>query len=202
MKFTRYSKFNGLDVYGINLGDLMEGLSDSLLYSGYDDDYYWTRQRMPQDTSLDALRRALLQALMEQGLLSQHQIQQMLDENEGKYEGSQLEEMLNQLIERLVEEGYLTLKEAPQTPRDARDPRMGGQGSIGEPLPRNVKFELTEKGLDFLGYKTLRNLLGSLGKSSLGRHDTLHLATGVEAEAASKPYEFGDTINLDVHTTL
>ena len=36
---------------------------------------------------------------MDQGLLGQHQIQQMLDENEGKYEGSQLQEMLNQLIE-------------------------------------------------------------------------------------------------------
>src|SRR5437588_5850680 len=202
MKFTRYSKFNGLDVWSINLGDLMEGLSDSLLYSGYDDDYYWTRQQMPQDTSLDALRRALLQALMDQRLLSQHQIQQMLDENEGKYEGSQLQEMLNQLIERLVEEGYLTLHEGPQT--EQRREMMGGngEGRIEEPLPRNVKFEVTEKGLDFLGYKTLRNLLGSLGKSSVGRHDTLHLATGVEAEAASKPYEFGDTINLDVNTTL
>jgi len=201
MRFTRYSKFNGLDVYGIDLGDLMEGLSDSLLYSGYDDDYYWTRERMPQDTSLDALRRALLQALVDQELLSQHQIQQMLDENEGKYEGSQLQEMLNQLIERLVEEGYLKLHEEAQNER--RREMMGqGEGRVEEPLPRNVKFEVTEKGLDFLGYKTLRNLLGSLGKSSLGRHDTAHLATGVEAEAASKPYEFGDTINLDVNTTL
>src|SRR5882672_1953490 len=203
MKFTRYSKFNGLDVYGLNLGDLMEGLSDSLLYSGYDDDYYWTRERAAQDTSLDALRRALLQALMDKGLLSQHQIQQMLDENEGKYEGSQLQEMLNQLIERLVEEGYLTLHEEPQTAREQREMMPGqGEGQIDEPLPRNIKFEVTEKGLDFLGYKTLRNLLGSLGKSSLGRHDTTHLATGVEAESASKPYEFGDTINLDVNTTL
>src|SRR5437773_9033659 len=167
MRFTRYSKFSGLDVYGIDLGDLMEGLSDSLLYSGYDDDYYWTRQRMPQDTSLDALRRALLQALMDKELLSQHQVQQMLDENEGKYEGSQLQEMLNQLIERLVEEGYLTLHEEPLTSQQRRA-MMGenGEGRIEEPLPRNVKFEVTEKGLDFLGYKTLRNLLGSLGKSS------------------------------------
>src|SRR6266852_1926049 len=203
MKFTRYSKFNGLDVFGINLGDLMESLSDSLLSSGYDDDYYWTRQRMPQDTSLDALRRALLQALMDQGLLSTSQIQQMLDENEGKYEGSQLQETLNQLIERLVEEGYLTLHEEPLNSEQRREMMRGkGQGTIEEPLPRNIKFEVTEKGLDFLGYKTLRNLLGSLGKSSLGRHDTLHLATGIEAEAASKPYEFGDTINLDVNTTL
>jgi len=202
MRFTRYGKFNGLDVWSLNLGDLMEGLSDSLLYSGYDDDYYWSRQQMPQDTSLDALRRALLQALMDQGLLSQHQIQQMLDDNEGQYQGSQLQEMLNQLIERLVEEGYLTLHEERQT--EQRREMMGGngEGRIEEPLPRNIKFEVTEKGLDFLGYKTLRNLLGSLGKSSVGRHDTLHLATGVEAESASKPYEFGDTINLDVNTTL
>src|SRR5438477_2883698 len=202
MRFTRYSKFNGLDVYGLNLGDLMEGLSDSLLYSGYDDDYYWTRERAEQDTSLDALRRALLQALMDQGLLSQHQIQQMLDENSGKYEGSQLQEMLNQLIERLVEEGYLTLHEQPQTEQRREMMDGNGEGRIEEPMPRNIKFEVTEKGLDFLGYKTLRNLLGSLGKSSVGRHDTLHLATGVEAESASKPYEFGDTINLDVNTTL
>src|SRR5881628_2719587 len=203
MRFIRYGKFNGLDVWSINLGDLMEGLSDSLLYSGYDDDYYWSRQRMPQDTSLDALRRALLQALMDQGLLSQHQIQQMLDENEGKYEGSQLQEMLNQLIERLVEEGYLTLHEEPRSSQQQREMMRGnGEGRIEDPLPRNIKFEVTEKGLDFLGYKTLRNLLGSLGKSSMGRHDTAHLATGIEAEAASKPYEFGDTINLDVNTTL
>src|SRR5207302_9666812 len=202
MRFTRYGKFNGLDVYGINLGDLMEGLSDSLLYSGYDDDYYWTREQSRRDTSLDALRQALLQALLDQGLLSQHQIQQMLDENEGKYEGSQVQEMLNQLIERLVEEGYLTLHEESTTAEQRREMMSNGEGRIEEPLPRNIKFEVTEKGLDFLGYKTLRNLLGSLGRSSLGRHDTLHLATGVEAESASKPYEFGDTINLDVNTTL
>jgi Ca-activated chloride channel family protein len=200
MKFTRYSKFKGLDISSLNLGDLMEGLSDSLLDSGYDDDYYWTRQRRPQDTSLDALRRALLQALMDQGLLDERQIQEMLADNEGKYKGSLLEEMLNQLIERLVEEGYLKLTEQPPPPQR----QQGGNGTpeVSEPLPRNVKFEVTEKGLDFLGYKTLRNLLGSLGKSSFGRHDTSHLSTGVEAAAASKPYEFGDTINLDVNTTL
>ena len=200
MKFTRYSKFKGLDISSLNLGDLMESLSDSLLDSGFDDDYYWTRQRRPQDTSLDALRRALLQALMDQGLLDQHQIQEMLADNEGKFKGSLLEEMLNQLIERLVEEGYLKLSEQP-APQPRQQPGMGTP-EVSEPLPRNVKFEVTEKGLDFLGYKTLRNLLGSLGKSSMGRHDTSHLSTGVEAAAASKRYEFGDTINLDVNTTL
>jgi hypothetical protein len=43
MKFIRYSKFKGFDVSGVNLGDLMEALQDSLLQSGFDDDYYWTR---------------------------------------------------------------------------------------------------------------------------------------------------------------
>src|SRR5947199_8229732 len=102
MKFTRYSKFKGLDVSGINLGDLMDALSDSVLQSGYDDDYYWTRQRRPQDTSLDALRQALLQALLDQGLIDEHPIQEMLADNSNEFKGSLLEEMLNQLIERLV----------------------------------------------------------------------------------------------------
>jgi Ca-activated chloride channel family protein len=202
MKFTRYSKFKGLDVSSINLGDLMNALSDSLLQSGYDDDYYWTRERKPQDTSLDALRRALLQAMLEQGLINEQQVKEMLADNEGKFKGSLLEEMLNQLIERLVEEGYLNLKEQEQQQRSQQQQRRGGKGEVSDPLPRNVHFEVTEKGLDFLGYKTLRNLLGSLGKSSVGRHDTPHLSTGVEAAQASKLYEFGDTVNLDVNATL
>ena len=200
MRF-KYSKFQGFDVFSINLGELMDSMSDALLDSGYDDDYYWTRQQRQNDTSLDALRRALLQALMEKGLVSEQQVREMIAQNEGKFKGSLLEELLNQLIERLVEEGYLTLHE--QQPQQAeRQGRFQGPGEISEPLPRDVRFEVTEKGLDFLGYKTLRNLLGSFGKSAAGRHDTVYLSTGVEAAAASKRYEFGDTINLDVNTTL
>jgi Ca-activated chloride channel family protein len=200
MKF-RYSKFQGFDVFSINLGELMDRMSDALLDSGYDDDYYWTRQQKQTDTSLDALRRALLQALMEQGLVDEQQIREMLAQNEGNYRGSLLEELLNQLIERLVEEGYLTLREE-QPQRAERQRGMHGPGEVSDPLPRDVRFEVTEKGLDFLGYKTLQNLLGSFGKSAAGRHDTVYLSTGVEAAAASKRYEFGDTINLDVNTTL
>ncbi|HEV2881981.1 MAG TPA: VWA domain-containing protein [Pyrinomonadaceae bacterium] len=205
MKFIRYSKFKGFDVSGVNLGDLMEALQDSLLQSGFDDDYYWTRQQRPQDTSLDALREALLRALLETGEVDEQQVREMLAENEGKFKGSQLEELLNQLIERLVEEGLLNLhEEPPQEQQQGHRRGQGGTGRVDAPAPpqRNVKFEVTEKGLDFLGYKTLRNLLGSMGKSSVGRHDTPHLATGVEAAQASKLYEFGDTINLDVNATL
>jgi Ca-activated chloride channel homolog len=201
MKFTRYSKFKGFDVSAINLGELMDSMSDALLDSGYDDDYYWTRQSRETDTTLDALRRALLQALMDQGLVGEQQVREMLAENEGNFRGSLLEQLLNELIERLVDEGYLTLHEE-QAQQTAQHQRRVGQGEVSEPLSRDVRFEVTEKGLDFLGYKTLRNLLGSFGKSAAGRHDTVYLSTGVEAAAASKRYEFGDTINLDVNTTL
>src|ERR687890_477605 len=202
MKFIRYSRFKGFDVSGLSLGDLMELMQDSMLSSGYDEDYYWTRQRQDPDRTLDALRQALLQALLEMGELTERDVEEMLAENAGQFKGSQLEELLNQLIERLVEEGYLKLSEEPAESERRNRRGQPGPGEVGEPLPRNVKFEVTEKGLDFLGYKTLRSLLGSLGKSSVGRHDTPHLSTGVEASQSSKPYEFGDTINLDVNTTL
>jgi Ca-activated chloride channel family protein len=200
MKFVRYSKFKGFDVFGVNLGDLMDSLSNQILDSGFSEDYWWTRQRNEADDSLDALRQAILNALLDQEILSEADIEQMLEENDGKFKGSLLEELINKLIERLVEEGYLNLKEIPQEHQQM--PNGQGQGEIGEPLPRNIKFEVTEKGLDFLGYKTLQKLLGSLGKSSLGRHDTHYLDTGIEAALSSKQYEFGDTINLDVNAIL
>jgi Ca-activated chloride channel family protein len=65
-----------------------------------------------------------------------------------------------------------------------------------------VTFEVTDKALDFLGFKALRDLLGSLGHSSAGRHDTRDLATGIEASGAPKKYEFGDTMNIDATATI
>lgn len=202
MKFIRYSKFKGFDVSDVDLGDLMQSLSDSLLDSGYNEDYYWTRRRSEPDDSLDALRQALIEALLEQGILDERQIEEMLAENEGKFKGSMLEELVNKLIERLVEEGYLNLKEVEQPQNERQQQNGQGKGEIGQGNPRDVRFEVTEKGLDFLGYKTLQKLLGSMGKSSIGRHETPQLDTGIEAALSSKQYEFGDTINLDVNATL
>ncbi|HRJ88302.1 MAG TPA: VWA domain-containing protein [Pyrinomonadaceae bacterium] len=178
----------------------MESLSDRMLDSGFHDDYWWTRRRSETDDSLDALRKAILQALLDKEIITEHDVEKMLAENDGKFRGSLLEELLNQLIERLVEHGYLTLKDEPEERRP--ELRHGGRGDVGDAEPRSIRFEVTEKGLDFLGYKTLQKLLGSVGRSSIGRHETPHLDTGVEAALGSKPYEFGDTINLDVNATL
>ena len=137
MKFIRYSRFKGFDVSGLSLGDLMELMQDSMLSSGYDEDYYWTRQRQDPDRSLDALRQALLRALLEMGELAERDVEEMLAENKGQFKGSQLEELLNQLVERLVEEGYLKLSEEPAE-AERRGRRGQGRGEVGEPLPRPV----------------------------------------------------------------
>src|ERR687895_798322 len=111
-----------------------------------------------------------------------------------------LQALLDKLAERLIAEGYLNTEAPPQMP--ASHQPVEGRGSLAHAASKDVQFSLTEKGIDFLGYKTLRGLLGSLGKSSFGSHDTPYLATGVEADAWSKPYEFGDVLNLDVNETL
>ncbi len=202
MKFIRYSKFKGFDVFGVNLGDLMDALSEMVLDSGFNEDYWYTRQKNQMDDTLDGLRQALLKALLEKGIVDPVDVEKMLADNDGKFKGSLLEELINNLIERLVEEGYLDLKEVEQTQQQMEQGQGGGEGEVSEPMPRDIRFNLTEKGLDFLGFKTLQKLLGSVGKSSVGRHETPHLDTGVEAAMSSKQYEFGDTINLDVNRTL
>ena len=115
MKFIRYSKFKGFDVFGLDLGSLMDALSEDMLDSGFIEDYWWTRQRNNPDDSLDALRQAILKALIDQEVLDEQDVEQMLADNGGEFRGSLLEELINQLIERLVEEGYLNLKELPAT---------------------------------------------------------------------------------------
>lgn len=202
MRFTTYSKYVGQLLEALNLQDLLDRLADFLLQSGYVSPYgypYWGDLGEPAEPDLDALKKAILQALLESGQLTPEMLEAL--RGEGSDEGEkQLAELLDQIVQRLVDEGYLTVSEAPRAPAEAQP--VTGPGSIGQAITRSIKFSLTEKGLDFLGYKTLKHLLGSLGKSSFGAHETAHLATGVEAEAWSKPYEFGDTLNLDVNATL
>jgi len=113
---------------------------------------------------------------------------------------ARLAKLLDDLVQRLIDEGYLNLDAPPQMP-GAQQP-LEGKGSLAQAAAKDVNFNLTDKGIDFLGYKTLRGLLGSLGKSSFGSHDTPYLATGIESDGWSKPYEFGDVLNIDVNETL
>lgn len=198
MPFTKYSKWDGIDWQSLSLEDLLDRLADFLLQSGFENYYsnYWD----DRDQSLDALREAILRALMEEGLLSDDELEQFSDE-QGNIKVEAMAELLDRLIERLIEEGYITVSEG-QSYRQQDTGFASQAGRTGKPVERTVKFELTDKSLDFLGFKTLRQLIASLGKASFGRHDTNHLSTGIEASEAPKRYEFGDTLNLDVNATL
>jgi Ca-activated chloride channel family protein len=198
MKY-RYTKYTPSLLDEVDLEDLVSRLSDLLLSSGFQNP--WGDPSSGQDDrTMQALHDAILEALFSEGLLSDETLQRLLGEPaDGDQEAArqQLEDLVQQIIERMLNQGYIT---APPDLESERAHR--GQGGVqGEDMPP-VTFEVTDKALDFLGYRALRELLGSIGHSSAGRHDTRHLATGVEALSAPKPYEFGDTVNLDPSSTL
>jgi Ca-activated chloride channel homolog len=193
----RYTKFTGDELDDLDLEDLVSKLSDLLLSSGFGS----PRDQNEEERTMQALHDAILDALFNGGVLPEETIERLLGDPADGDEGdarSKLEELIQQIIERMTEEGYIT---APPDLEGERERRQGRGGGLG-PDQGPVTFEVTDKALDFLGYRALRDLLGSLGKSSYGRHDTREQATGVETTGAPKPYEFGDTLNLDAAATL
>jgi len=190
MKRIRYSKYVPDPASEMSMEDLLSALSDYFLQSGFNDNYWY---QLPEgEHTLDELRRALEQALLNGEMFDEEmrdRLQQMQMEGE-------LEELIEKLIERMQQEDYISIDQ-PHDP--AKQSSVGGQ--VGD-AQQQAKFEITDKSLDFLGFKALRDLLGSLGKSSFGRHDTRDMATGIEASGAAKQYEFGDTLNLDITATL
>ena len=189
MKRVRYTKFNGDLASEMDIEDLLKALSDYLLDSGFRDPYL---RFQDLDHTLDNLREALRQ-LLESGEGFDDKIRDQLEQamQQGK-----MDELIDKLIQRMQQENYISYSQNMDPTQMSE--MMGQAGNVqGE-----VRFEVTDKSLDFLGFKTLRDLLGSLGKSNFGRHDTRHWATDVEAHGASQHYEFGDTLNLDTVTTL
>ncbi|MEO6981808.1 MAG: VWA domain-containing protein [Edaphobacter sp.] len=183
MKRIRYTKFTGDLSSSFGLEDLMQALSDFLLDSGFNDPYSQFQEY--NDQTLENLREAIKQALQSGELFD--------DESQEKFEqlnADQVEELIDQIIQKMQEQNFINAEQSEQ-----------GQAQQGEGNTQ-ARFEVTDKSMDFLGYKALRELLGPLGKSNLGLHDTRHEASGVETNGSSKLYEFGDTLNLDITATL
>ncbi len=190
MKRIRYSKYVPDPAGEMSMEDLLSALSDYFLQSGFNDNFWY---ELPEgEQTLDDLKRALEQALLDGEMFDE----EMRDRLQQMQMDGDLEELIEKLIERLQQEDYISIDQ----PHDASKNSSIG-GPVGHPQ-QQARFEITDKSLDFLGFKALRDLLGSLGKSSFGRHDTRDMATGIEASGASKPYEFGDTLNLDITATL
>jgi Ca-activated chloride channel homolog len=183
MKSIRYSKFTG-DDFGISAEDLMKALSDFFLESGFQNPYMqfseWNQH------SLEDLKRAIEEALQRGELFDGERAEQIRQQLESMTE-AELDQLLSKMVQKLVDEGYINTEQ-----------QGDGKGK-GE---QRVEVKTTDKSVDFLGFKTLKDLLGSLGHASFGSHDTRDMATGVESSGASKRYEFGDTLNLDVGATL
>jgi Ca-activated chloride channel family protein len=198
MKYIRYKKYIGEPADEVDLETLIQKLSDFFLQSGYESQFYDVNEFDP-DRSMEALRQAIEQALLDGDLIPDDLLKELL-ESEGDNPNPNMRELIDRLIERMTQEGYLDGPTPHVTPPPGKTPR-GGIGEAQE-RPANARFEITDKTIDFLGFKTLRDLLGSLGKSSFGRHDTRDLATGVESGGSSRAYEFGDTLNLDIAETL
>jgi Ca-activated chloride channel family protein len=196
MKY-RYSKYTGEDLDGIDLEELLSRLSDLLLSSGFGD---------PTDEdgshSLQSLHDAIMEALLNGGMLSDETLEKLLgtDWQDADDAEARLDNLIQRIIERLQHQGYLTSSPPSEAERNPRGQHGPGEGMNQDPA--QFRFEITDKSLDFLGYRALRDLLGSIGRSSIGRHDTREEATGIEASGAPKPYEFGDTMNLDASSTI
>jgi Ca-activated chloride channel family protein len=191
MRRISYSKFTEDDL-GIDVEDLLRALSDYLLGSGFQDPYMQFSE-MNQHT-LEELRRAIEQALMGEDIFSPERLEEMRERLNAMSQ-EQREQLIQRLMEKLEEAGYINMDQ-PQEQDQAN--ASGGQGGPES----QMHFEVTDKAVDFLGFKTLKDLLGSLGKSSFGSHDTRDLSTGIDASGGAKPYEFGDVLNLDVSATL
>ncbi|MFQ5778250.1 MAG: VWA domain-containing protein [Terriglobia bacterium] len=192
MRFTRYSRYTGTWADGVDLDELLSELGDYLLASGFESQYYGFYE-MDFERTLERLRQAIVEALEANQMLPP-ELQRELQENP-EQANELLNEFLQSLVERLAEEGHIRV-DPPPSPA----PPSGRLDQGHNPL--QARFELTDKALDFLGYRQLKELLGALGKSSFGRHDTKALSTGVEVSGAPKTYEFGDHLNLDITATL
>src|SRR6266446_855595 len=197
MKFIGYGKYVGEPADAVDLEELIKRLGDFFLQSGFESQFYGVSQMDPE-RSMEALREAILRALQEGDLLPEdamsEELRRML-QDPAAMNSQAVKDLLDKLTERLANEGFIN----PQQP-----PHTSAHGQLGQPHERQpeARFEITDKTIDFLGFKTLQDLLGSLGRSSFGRHDTRDLSTGVEASGVSRQYEFGDTLNLDVSETL
>ncbi|MBK9168492.1 MAG: hypothetical protein IPM24_13630 [Bryobacterales bacterium] len=179
MRRIRYSRYTGED-FGIDAQDLMRALADFLLQSGFRTRYSEFGEWDPQ--SMEELKRAIQEALENGELFPEDRMEELMEQL-AALSPEQMDELIETLMQKLADEGHITAQ-------------GGGEGE------GPVRFEVTDKSLDFLGFKALKDLMGSLGKSSFGRHDTREMATGVESSGSSKQYEFGDTLNLNIAETL
>ncbi|MFN2322842.1 MAG: VWA domain-containing protein [Trueperaceae bacterium] len=192
MKAVRYSKYEAT-LEDLDTADLMAMLQDRLLASGFERDPY--DPDPDARPTLDDLFEMIAEALLDAGLVGEDLLDAAMKSED--WRDSELGQIVRSLAERLERDGYLRPGDG-EAPGGA--PAPGGVGEAQD--PGEARFELTDKSIDFLGYRTLKDVLGAAGAASVGAHETDAVTTGVETTGASKPYAFGDALNLDVTETF
>src|SRR5204862_4842160 len=201
MRYTTYSRYLPGLLETLNLQALLDQLADFLLQCGfargpYSHPFWGEFGEEDPDRSLDALRQAILQALMDSGQLTPDMLNVLRGESTGDAQKDQelqkqLADLLDQIVQKLIDEGYLNLQQAPKMP-GAQQPVLGPGGMATE-AAQQVQFNPTAKGIDLLRSRTLTHPLGSIGKPTSAAHEPAHRATAADAEATSKRHEYGAT---------
>jgi Ca-activated chloride channel family protein len=110
MKWIRYSRYTG-DDFGLSAEDLLKALSDFFLQSGFQNQYMgfseWNQQ------TLEDLKNALQRAL-EQGEAFDPDQAQRIQQALENMTPEQMDEMLNRLVQKLVDEGYINTEQPQQ----------------------------------------------------------------------------------------
>ncbi len=198
MKYVNWTKFTGGSL-GISSEDVMRALAEYFLCSGFESRFIpWCE--MPPDQSLEELQKAVRDALESGALFDPARRDEMYSRLAGMTP-QEIERLIESLTRQLAADGYVAGGRSGES--DGRRVKSVSSARAETDSPKTeIRFELSDKSLDFLGYKTLKDLMGALGRSSFGSHDTREQATGVEMSGSSKPYEFGDILNLDIGGTL
>src|SRR5216684_394809 len=126
MKY-RYTKYTGDLLEDLDMEDLVAKLSDLLLASGFGNPYGTEEE----ERTLQALHDAILDALFNGGVLPEETLEQLLgdpadgDQSDAR---SMLEDLIQQIIERMTEQGYISMPPDLDAERERRQGRGGGFG--------------------------------------------------------------------------
>src|SRR5439155_24657553 len=137
MKSIRYTRYTG-DDFGLSAEDLMRALADFLLQSGFNNPYMQFSEM--NEHSLEELKRAIEEALQRGDFFDQDRAEQIRQKLESMSE-EDLDQMLNRMVQKLVDEGYIST-----------EPQSGGAGQ----QEGKVDVKVTDKSVDFLGFKTMK----------------------------------------------
>ncbi|WCM39821.1 vWA domain-containing protein [Thermus antranikianii] len=190
MKAIRYSCYEG-SLEDLSPEEILSLIEDFLLDSGFSDPFQRYDPDPERQPTLEDLYDALLEALLKNQLVPEDWLREARFAD--RKEETRLYQAITRMMEKLREAGYIRLPG-----EDPTNPVQGGyKGEAGE-----ARFELTEKASDFLGLRSLRELLGALGRNPPGLHPTPHYAPGVEKTGETKEWEWGDPLELNVPETL